>query len=140
MTFTLLARSLMDAEPMAQQLIDALETHKMIHSGIKPFKCDTCSSSFSRIGSLKTHKLIHSGLRPFKCDLCPSTFMRKNNLKFHKLIHSGVKAFKCDICPWEFAANYQLRKHKMTHKPKSYDYECNICQSLFSCKSGLKRH
>ena len=38
--------------------LGALKTHKLVHSVVRPYKCDVCDYSTTQIGPLKTHKLI----------------------------------------------------------------------------------
>ena len=47
------------------QMLLNLKTHKLMHSGGKPFACDQCEYSTTRRHHLKTHKLTHSGKKPF---------------------------------------------------------------------------
>ena len=37
------------------------------HIGKKPFKCLECDQSFNYPSNLNRHKLIHSGIKRFKC-------------------------------------------------------------------------
>ena len=50
----------------------------------KPF-CDICGKVFERSSCVNMHKLIHSGVKPFKCTICAAAFTQKGNLKRHIL-------------------------------------------------------
>nr|CAD7400608.1 unnamed protein product [Timema cristinae] len=39
----------------------------------KPFHCNVCDGTFSRYSSLWSHKRLHSGDKPFKCETCVHT-------------------------------------------------------------------
>ena len=44
---------------------------------------------------MNTHKLIHTGEKPFKCDVCDTAIFQSSHLNRHiKLIHTRAKAFK----------------------------------------------
>lgn len=60
-----------------------------LSSGERPFRCEEegCGKSFTRNEELTRHKRIHSGLRPYPCDSCGKTFGRKDHLKKHARTH-----------------------------------------------------
>ena len=64
----------------------------------KLFKCDVCSSTFTKSQSLENHMMIHTGLKPFKCETCPSAFRKRSQFDSHMIMHKGIKPFKCDVC------------------------------------------
>ena len=73
-----------------------------MHQGIKEFKCDFCTKSFTQSGNLETHKTkIHN--RDFekdkhKCDICSKTFLFKSGLKSHIFSHTDKeKSMKCNV-------------------------------------------
>ena len=55
--------------------------------------CDLCNYSSAKASNLKTHKIMHSGDKPFACDQCEYSNTRRHHLKTHKLTHSGKKPF-----------------------------------------------
>lgn len=52
----------------------------------KCFPCNICCSTFIRNHDLKRHIRIHLGIRPYKCDTCPKSFTRMDALNRHRNI------------------------------------------------------
>ncbi|XP_030376603.1 zinc finger protein 37-like [Scaptodrosophila lebanonensis] len=63
--------------------IDA-NKHELTHNE-KPFVCNICSKGFSYKARLEYHMTMHSGDRPYKCETCNVAFRRPNNLATHNL-------------------------------------------------------
>ena len=54
---------------MAAELIFSVDAHiSLMHSGGKPYECDQCKYSSKTAQNLKTHKLTHSGEKPYARD------------------------------------------------------------------------
>uniref|UniRef100_A0A0B7A2W1 C2H2-type domain-containing protein n=2 Tax=Arion vulgaris TaxID=1028688 RepID=A0A0B7A2W1_9EUPU len=43
------------------------------------YKCSLCDVEFHDIRDLTTHRLIHMGEKPYKCDVCGSGFTRNSH-------------------------------------------------------------
>lgn len=76
------------------------------------FKCTVCSRSFPRKKSLDTHKLIHSDVKPYQCTFpnCNRKFKQSGQLKTHFRLHTGEKPFKCTYPLCETAFTHSNRK------------------------------
>eukprot|EP00094_Tigriopus_californicus_P000814 TCALIF_00787-PA protein Name:"Similar to ZNF652 Zinc finger protein 652 (Homo sapiens)" AED:0.34 eAED:0.34 QI:0/0/0/0.33/1/1/3/0/593 len=62
--------------------------------------CQHCSKVFSRTINLQLHvAAVHSGNRPFKCDTCDATFTRKETYMRHG--HVNNRPFLCSVCELE---------------------------------------
>ena len=61
-----------------------LKIHMIVHSGDKPFECDTFKKRFPRKFALIEHKRIHTGEKPFECKICKKTFTKHSGLYNHE--------------------------------------------------------
>lgn len=68
--------------------------------------------------SLKKHILIHSGAKPFCCDTCPKNYANKEDLNEHKdRAHKNLR-FPCPDCGRAFQVASTMRAHRRTHTSK----------------------
>lgn len=116
---------------------EAYEKHKQLHmivekkKDLKQFKCNYCTSAFSRSDTLTAHvKQHHSEFftRQFKCHVCERIFEKQNALTIHLKVHERHKAtgippkslpkgLSCSICQIVFQDSKQLRSHIFTSHP-----------------------
>ena len=92
----------------------AMRFHKrVVHSGIRPFKCEECGMTFARGDSFKGH--THSKTRSFLCTICGKTFGRKNIRDQHERAHRGDRRYNCNHCNRKFMTNQQRMNHERVH-------------------------
>ncbi|KAG2457421.1 zinc finger protein 729-like [Polypterus senegalus] len=66
-------------------------------------QCNVCLKSFKFASKLERHKLIHAGLKPFKCPECGIAFRQAAHLKKHQVKHSKSNVdvkfsfYKCSL-------------------------------------------
>ncbi|KAI9334299.1 hypothetical protein BDR26DRAFT_937045 [Obelidium mucronatum] len=105
----------------------------------KLLACGQCPATFTNTHQLNAHSLVHSDVKPYKCDLCSATFKRPAELPQHMLYnHMGNREFACKTCEEKFSSQKELRDHNLTHMSKQY--MCPICSKLFASANLLQSH
>ena len=84
------------------------------HTGIKPYTCIVCDTSFAEWGNWKRHELIHSGVKAFACQFCESKFIDMAGKKQHEKMHTGEKAYTCKFCDKSYITKNKMKKHVLT--------------------------
>uniref|UniRef100_A0A672SAR0 Uncharacterized LOC107593629 n=1 Tax=Sinocyclocheilus grahami TaxID=75366 RepID=A0A672SAR0_SINGR len=76
-----------------------LRRHILTHTEVKPYRCKTCESCFSRYDHLKLHQ-AHGDM--LQCKYCPRRFKLSGQLKVHVRLHTGEKPYGCANCGEHF--------------------------------------
>ncbi len=45
------------------------------------YPCDVCGKKFTRPQHVTRHMLLHTGVKPFRCDKCQKAFTREDKLR-----------------------------------------------------------
>ncbi|CAH1800103.1 unnamed protein product [Owenia fusiformis] len=121
-----------------------LNRHLSMHTGEKPFKCDTCEMTFTHKYKLTNHARVHSIDRPFTCEICHKGFTMKHSLKLHESTHSGEKTplpriHQCLHCEKSFMHKSNLTRHLLMHSGEK-PFKCDTCEMTFTHKYKLTNH
>ena len=95
-------------------------------TGLKLFKCQLCTASFSSKALIKRHiDLLHS---LFESEQCGKDFKTQRNLEKQKKIqyNQRKKPLQCSTCGKLISSKYSLRNHQKLHN-ESEKETCNIC-------------
>lgn len=108
-----------------------------VHSGNRPFKCDTCDATFSRKETYMRHGHVNN--RPFLCSVCGNTYARRHIRDIHERAHFGDKRYGCSFCNKRFVTNQKKTNHERTHTGEK-PFGCDICGKRFAQKHQLTTH
>lgn len=122
----------------------------------RTLECSLCCKRFSSRSNLNTHSMLHSGVKPFSCDVCGRQFSQKGNLLRHSAVHSRKRRlFGCDVCGKHFLHKLHLVRHFSEHKrdsstgrelpgtdaaKKEISLKCNVCGLQFMRIRNLITH
>ena len=116
-----------------------LTLHLRTHTRKTSYSCDTCGKAFSQSSDLSRHIRTHTREKPYSCDTCGKAFSQSSNLSQHIRTHTSEKPYSCDVCGKDFAHSSTLTNHLRTHTGEK-PYSCDTCGKAFSLSSNLARH
>ena len=110
-----------------------------------------------KLQNLKNHvKVVHEGLKEFRCEFCKKEFGYRSHMKDHivrlhrneipldKQKEFSVRSYPCNICDKIYTNGQHLTRHKGTvHNERSSlqsKYKCIICEKFHFEKRDLELH
>lgn len=112
---------------------------RLVHEGLRPYKCDFCQRSFGLARTLRIHIMGHTKERPFVCKICEKSFRQKTELNLHMNNHLASTQFRCPICSHDRASQEDLEAHMARHNNRE-GYQCSTCGRKFKKLCHLKEH
>ena len=106
------------------------------------YKCNDCTSRYSKNHYLTKHKKDVHGTRAVKskCDHCEKIFESKLKLERHIYNSHKQNRFHCDMCDESFSVQNKLKRHRGRKHLKSRDFPCKECPKKFFSVIDVRTH
>lgn len=114
-----------------------------VHKISRPFKCNHCPKTYSRLRILIGHEWKHTGHLPFQCAQCGLRFRSDADLLSHGRVHTGERPYLCAECGKTFSQRSNLVRHlHFIHSDSRNEkkHSCSECEKSFKEKGALKKH
>ncbi|XP_055910891.1 zinc finger protein 665 [Eupeodes corollae] len=93
-----------------------LKNHINYHTKEKTYPCQICDMVFNNIVNYSRHRrVVHEGIKNFKCSYCEKSFGKSETRKHHEMTHTGERPHECKICHKKFIQIVSLKKHQKVH-------------------------
>ncbi|XP_055610678.1 gastrula zinc finger protein XlCGF26.1-like [Uranotaenia lowii] len=104
------------------------------------FTCENCGGRYKTKTALNSHLQTHESNPVFTCPYCNYKAIKREYVMNHvKSQHQRSNAFKCDICELVFTRKSGMMDHRNTHT-KEKIFNCSICEKVFYAAKYLKKH
>ena len=92
------------------------------------YTCRQCKTQFVGLTAFRSHiqnynHVTNTGTKVYRCNICSRIYLTAAGHRYHRVAHilNGSEVYKC----------------QSSQKPM---FRCQVCLTLFSTKSNLKRH